>query len=195
MIVNRRKTRKRKMRGGIGEIHGFPLCTDLSQFKITDEQLLTFKRAVPTPMDCFINALQILGVVNNITANIMRISSAGKTGFTTEEIEKVFIFLSGNNHDFKATGSSQEFSEWIAKNLLPGHVVFAGHQGNVNHVYLIGRQVNGTIVYIDPQSAIFCDLSTAECQRYLTNNKVYRLMFNSIEKLSPEQITQLGFVL
>ena len=194
MVVSKRKTR-RKMRGGIGEIHGFPPCTSLSQFKITDEQILTFKRAVPTPMDCFINALQILGVVDNVTANIMRISSAGKTGFTTEEIEKIFVFLSGHNHDFKATGSPQEFSDWITAHLLPGHVVFAGHEGNVNHVYLIGRQVNGTIVYIDPQSAIFCDLSTPECQAHLMNNKVYRLMFNSLEKLSPEQLSHLGFVL
>ena len=183
------------MRGGIGEMHGFPPCINLSQFKITDEQLQSFNRALPTPMDCFINALQILGVVNNITANIMRISSAGKTGFTTEEIEKVFILLSGHNHDFKPTGSSREFSEWITINLLPGHVVFAGHQGNINHVYLIGRQVNGTIVYIDPQVGIFCDLSKEECQAYLTNNKVYRLMFNSVDKLNPEQLRLLGFVL
>jgi len=183
------------MRGGIGEQYGLPHCTILSQFKITDEQLLTFKRTAPTPMDCFINALQILGVVNNITANIMRLSSAGKTGFTTEEIEKIFIFISGHNHDFKPTGSSQEFSEWIAKNLIPGHVVFAGHQGDINHVYLIGRQINGTLVYIDPQVGMYCDLSKEECQRYLTNNNVYRLMFNSADKLSPEQLSLLGFVL
>ena len=194
MGFNRRKTRK-KMRGGMGEQYGFPPCNFLSQFKITDEQLLSFKRTAPTPMDCFINALQILGVVNNITANIMRLSSAGKTGFTTEEIEKIFIFISGHNHDFKATGSPQEFAEWIAANLIPGHVVFAGHQGDINHVYLIGRQVNGNLVYIDPQAGIFCDLSSPECQRYLTNNRVYRLMFNSLDKLSPEQLRLLGFVI
>jgi hypothetical protein len=194
MVVSKRKTR-RKMRGGIGEIHGFPPCTSLSQFKITDEQIMSFKRAVQSPMDCFINTLQILGVMNSMTANIMRISSAGKTGFTKEEIEKIFIFLSGHNHDFKSTASSQQFSEWIAKFLYPGYAVFAGHEGGTNHVYLIGRKIDGTIVYIEPQLGIICDLSSLECQEYLKNNKVYRLMFNSVEKLSPEQITQLGFVL
>lgn len=183
------------MRGGIGETQGFPQCNNLSQFKITDEQLLGFKRTAPTPMDCFINALQIIGVIDNITANIMRLSSAGKSGFTSEEIEKIFIFLSGHNHDFKATGSSQEFSEWISKNLVPGHVVFAGHEGGNNHVYLIGRTIDATIVYIDPQLGILCDLSSEECQGYLKNNRVYRLMFNSVEKLSPEQLRFLGFVL
>jgi hypothetical protein len=195
MGLNKRKTRRRKMQGGIGETHGFPPCNNLSQFKITDEQILGFKRISPTPMDCFINALQILGVIDNITANIMRISSAGKTGFTSEEIEKIFIYLSGHNHDFKSTGSPQEFSEWIAKNLLPGYVVFAGHEGGNNHVYLIGRELGGKLLYIDPQVGILCDLSTEECQGYLINNRVYRLLFNSVEKLSPGQLTQLGFIL
>ena len=192
---HKRKTRKRKMRGGIGEEHGFPQCNSLSQFKITDDQLLNFKRAVPSPMDCFINALQILGVVNSITANIMRISSLGRNGFTREEIEKIFIMLSGYNHDFKSTESSEEFSQWIGTLLLPGHIVFAGYEGNTKHVYLIGRRIDGILVYIDPQLGIFCDLSTLECQEYLKNNRVYRIMFNSTEKLSPDQLSQLGFVL
>ena len=192
---HKRKTRKRKMRGGIGEEHGFPQCNSLSQFKITDDQLLNFKRAVPSPMDCFINTLQLLGVIDTITANIMRISSAGRTGFTKEEIEKIFVMLSGHNHNFKSTESSQEFSEWIGSLLLPGHVVFAGYEGNTRHVYLIGRRIDGIILYIDPQLGILCDLSTIECQQYLMNNRLYRLMFNSVEKITPEQLSQFGFVL
>lgn len=193
MVLNKRKTRK-KMRGGVGEMHGFPPCTILSQFKITDEQLLSFNRAVPSPMDCFINALQILGVVNSITANIMRISSSGRIGFSKEEIETIFVMLTGYNHDFKSTESFEEFSQWIGKLLLPGHVVFAGYEGNTKHVYLIGRRIDGMLVYIDPQVGIVCDLSTKECQGYLVNNKIYRLMFNSAEKLSLEQLRQIGFV-
>ena len=66
---HKRKTRKRKMRGGIGEEHGFPPCNNLSQFQITDEQLLSFNRTVPSPMECFINALQILGVLQKVQKN------------------------------------------------------------------------------------------------------------------------------
>lgn len=193
MAVNRKKTRKRKMQGGIGELRGFPPCNSLSLFPITNEQIISFNRGIQSPMDCFINVMQLLGIVNNLTANIMRISAAGKTGFFQEEIEKIFIMLTGHNHDFKSTPNSQEFSKWIATYLPPGNVVFAGHEGQSKHVYLIGRTTDGHILYIDPQLGTICDLSLEECQTFISNNHTFRLMFNSESKLSPEQLRSLGF--
>ena len=192
MAVNKRKTRK-KMRGGIGELRGFPPCNRLSLFPITNEQIISFNRGIQSPMDCFINLMQLLGIINNLTANIMRISTAGKTGFFQEEIEKIFIMLTGHNHDFKSTPNSQEFSKWITTYLPPGNVVFAGYEGQSKHVYLIGRTVEGKIAYIDPQLGTICDLASEECQRHISNNHTFRLMFNSESKLSSEQLHLLGF--
>jgi hypothetical protein len=76
--------------GGMLEDHGLPKATELSQFGITDENLLTFDRVFPAPMDCFINALQLMGVLNPLTANIMRVSTLGVTGFTKPQIEIIF---------------------------------------------------------------------------------------------------------
>jgi len=193
MGLNRRKTRKMKMKGGVGEEYGLPPCVKLTYFRITDDQINAFKTVVKSPMDCFINAPQILNIVNNVTADIMRISTAGKTGFTQEEIEKIFIILSGYNHDFKGTTNSNDFSIFIANNLPPGNVVFAGHEGQSKHVYLIGRNFNGTIVYIDPQRGTICDLSLKDCQDFISNNKIFRLMFHSEYKLTLEQLQILGF--
>ena len=189
------KTRKRKMRGGIGEQHGFPFCDSLSLFPITNEQIASFSRNIQSPMDCFINALQLLGVINHLTANIMRISSAGKTGFLQEEIEKIFILITGHNHDFRAAPSSEDFSRWISTYLPPGHVVFAGHQGSSNHVYLIGRTLDGRISYIDPQLGTICDLQSEECQKFISDNTLFRLMFNSSTKLTSDQLRTLGFTI
>lgn len=184
---------KMKMKGGLGESYGLPPCVNLTYFRITDDQINSFETVVKSPMDCFINSLQLLGIINNVTADIMRISTAGKTGFTQEEIEKIFILLTGHNHDFKGTNSPDEFSIFIAKNLPPGNVVFAGHEGQSKHVYLIGRTLNGTIKYIDPQIGQICDLSLEHCQKLIINNKIFRLMFNSEYKLTPEQLQILGF--
>ena len=184
---------KMKMKGGLGEEYGIPPCVNLTYFRITDDQINSFETVVKSPMDCFINSLQLLGIINNVTADIMRISTAGKTGFTQEEIEKIFILLTGHNHDFKGTNSPDEFSIFIAKNLPPGNVVFAGHEGQSKHVYLIGRTLNGTIKYIDPQKGTICDLSLKDCQEFISNNKIFRLMFNSEYKLTPEQLQILGF--
>ena len=193
MTASKRKTRKRKLRGGLGEAYGFPPCTILSLFSITDEQIASFNRGVQTPMDCFINALQLLGVINDMTANIMRISAAGRAGFSQEEIEKIFILLTKHNHDFKATPNIAEFSTWIASHLPPGKVVFAGHEGQSNHVYLIGRAADGRILYIDPQLGTICDLSLEECQKLISDNHIFRLMFHSAGQLTPDQLHMLGF--
>lgn len=184
------------MKGGIGELKGLPICTHLSQFQITDQQILNFKSIVTTSqMDCFINALQILGYVDVKTANMMRISSAGRTGFTQEEIEKIFIVVQGYNFDFKSTSSPAEFSTWISAHLQPGHVVFAGYEGLVNHVYLIGRFQNGQIVYIDPQAGTICDLTTPACLQYISQQPILKLLFNSPTKLTPDNLKAIGFQL
>lgn len=195
MGLNRRKTRKMKMKGGLGEGYGLPPCVNLTYFRITDDQINSFKAVVHSPMDCFINSLQLLGIINNVTADIMRISTAGKTGFTQEEIEKIFILLTGHNHDFKGTNSPDDFSIFIAKNLPAGNVVFAGHEGQSKHVYLIGRTHDGIIKYIDPQIGQICDLSSEECQKFISNNKTFRLMFNSRDRLTRDQLQLLGFTI
>jgi hypothetical protein len=119
-----------KLRGGIGEQFGLPPCNILAQFEIQDNFITEFKRAVPKPADCFINALQLAGLIDSLNANIMRVSSAGTTGFTKEAIEKIFILLKRHNFDFKSTKNFDVFIRMIRERLQPGHAVFAGYDTN-----------------------------------------------------------------
>jgi hypothetical protein len=171
--------------GGILEDHGLPEVNELSQFRITDENLLNFNRVFDVPMDCFINALQLMGVFNPLTANIMRVSTLGVTGFTKPQIEIIFSFTFGHNFDFKPTKSYHEWAQWINRYLQPNHVVFAGY---TEHVFIIGRMANGTLVYIDPQVPAFCNLDTdTACQSHLLGKDDYYLLFNSTEQLTKDQ--------
>ena len=168
-----------------------PKCTTLSQFKISDENIAGFKRFVDKPMDCVINALQIFGALDNYSSNILRISCAGDAGFYKEQIEKIFILLLGNNFDFQSSDNYQEFVEVIEKTLLPGHGVFAGYTG---HVFIIARKKNGVIMLIDPhRSSILCEID--KCQDYIRDNKEFYLLFQSPEKLTPGQLSSMGFYL
>jgi hypothetical protein len=187
-LRNNKKIRKnrnlKKMKGGLLESHGLPQCNKLSQFKISDDNILKFNRHFQVPMDCFINAMEIMNVLDSRTANIMRISTLGKTGFTKEEIELIFIYNFGTNFDFKKTNIYDEWSNWIATYLQPGHIVFAGY---TNHVFLIGRLLDNTIVYIDPQIPTFCNLDDPNCSQYVQNKNEWYLLFNSQELLTEEQ--------
>lgn len=183
------------MRGGIGEELGLPPCETLSVFSITNQQIQSFTREVHSPMDCFINALQLLGVINSVTANIMRISTAGKSGFQLEEIEKIFVLLTGFNHSFRAIPNPADFSRIIAENLPPGHAVFAGHEGQSKHVYLIGRTDDKRLIYIDPQLGTLCDLASDDCFKLISGNTLFRILFHSTTKLTSEQLRRIGFVI
>uniref|UniRef100_A0A6C0HQ92 Uncharacterized protein n=1 Tax=viral metagenome TaxID=1070528 RepID=A0A6C0HQ92_9ZZZZ len=119
-----------KLRGGIGEQFGLPPCNILAQFPIQDNFITEFKRAVPKPADCFINALQLAGLIDSLNANIMRVSSAGSTGFSKESIEKIFILIKNHNFDFKSSKNFDVFLKMIRERLIPGHAVFAGYDTN-----------------------------------------------------------------
>jgi len=151
-----KKTTKHKIVRNVRIKNSFPECNILSQFKISDENIMNFKRYLKSPMDCVINALQLMGVLDTISSNMLRISCVGTSGFEKEQIEKIFILYGGVNFEFKSTKDFNEFASIIENQLLPGNVVFAGYTG---HVFIIGRYLNGQLVYIDPQLNIILRIS------------------------------------
>jgi len=178
-------------KGGIGEERGFPQCTSLSQFKMTNESITKFGRHFQSPNDCFINALELFGILDVKSANLMRISSAGQSGFSKSQIEIIFIYILGNNFDFKPTNNYDEFASWIHTLLHPGFAVLGGYKG---HVFLIAKLADNTIIYIDPQippNGIICDVRQCENQYLKNSPKPWYLLFNSVEKLSNIQQQQI----
>jgi hypothetical protein len=188
-----RKSRRLKKKGGYHDRADverlFPIDT-FTQFAITDASINGFQRMVASPMDCFINALQIIGIINNISANLMRISSAGVTGFSKEQIESIFLLVLKRNVEFKSTTDFDEFFAMIRANLNTGFVCFCGYTG---HVFLIGKKTDGTIVYIDPQVSQLCNLDDPACQAYVRDKDRYFILFNSDRIIPDENIRQLGF--
>jgi len=170
----------------------------LSQFPITDENFYNFKRYLKSPRDCVINALQIIGILDSQNANILRISCAGNNGFVKEQIEKIFIFITGNKYEFMKINNYELFSTKIKENLKIGHVVFAGYTG---HVFLIGKKQSGEIVYIDaqqPSEQALCSLngeSFQKCEDLIKNKSEYYLLHYSPTKLTDKEIRNYGFMI
>lgn len=187
-----RKSRRLKKKGGYHnreDIERLFPTTTFTQFAITDDSINGFQRMIASPMDCFINAMQIIGIINNISANLMRISSAGVTGFSKEQIESIFLLVLRRNVEFKSSDNFQEFSSTIYANLAPNHVCFCGYTG---HVFLIGRKADGSIMYIDPQVGQLCNLDDPTCQAYVRDKPRYFILFNSYNVIPDENIRQLG---
>lgn len=176
--------------GGMLENEGLPQATILSQFAITDENLRNFNRTFNNPRDCVINALHIMGIIDNVTANIMRIvNNRQYNTITKEQIEIIFAYVIGKNFEFKSTTNYNKWYNFINTYLTPGNVVFAGYIG---HVFLIGRSMDNKIIYIDPhvpQSP--CDLNLPECQQYLLGKNRWFVLCHSQQTLTQEQADKI----
>jgi hypothetical protein len=137
---------------------------EVAQFPITNEQLTNIQRTVVKPRDCVVNAMEIIGIADSRSADIMRIM-VGDVGVQAEQIEDIFQFLFKRPFVFTYDSDINKLSNYVAENLKINHVIFLGvHYINGDkHVFLIGKDMNGGIIYIDPQNPLLCDLRYQEC--------------------------------
>lgn len=148
-----------------------PIINEMSKFEITNEAIERFSRYLMSPMDCVINALQLLQLITNETADIMRITSIGNTGIEKRQIELIFMYLKNHNFEFR----EMMIYEWeeIIHNLPDsdsGTTLFCGYStGSDKHVFLISRNNANELAYIDPQSDSICNIYNEEC---LINNVI-----------------------
>ena len=69
-----------------------------SLFPFTNAQLSKFESVIQqqlSPNDCAINAMQLIGILDYVSANILRISCVGKSGMQKSEIEGIFDLAMG----------------------------------------------------------------------------------------------------
>lgn len=58
------------------------------------------------------------------------------------------------------------------------------------HVFLIGKDQHGTIVYIDPQMNAFCDLKHADCFLYIKDASEYFILQCTANAMQIQQVIQ-----
>ena len=175
------------------------------QHQITEENLKTFRRHVKSPMDCVINALQIIGVLDNFSSNLIRLTCVGQQGITQEQIQNIFTLYSviqETPYEFlfmEARGFNQAkvFEDVIIAGLQPQNILFCGYEKNgFKHVFLLGRYLDGRIMYIDPQvgkNGTVCDIHQAECYKYISGaQKYYILHYNPTKKLTKKRIKEMN---
>jgi hypothetical protein len=136
--------------GGLGEELGFPPCSKLTLFDMDVPKLLQFQRSVNSGTDCFTTALQIFGLIQPVSADIMRLAYQNKQ-VEQSAMESVFIYLTRFNFCFQEFSSFRDFAV-ILDQVPKGKAVFAGYKVNgTGHVFIIYRKLLGQYAIIDPQ--------------------------------------------
>lgn len=190
---------KKLVKGGLRIPNlNLPICDILATYYIDDNNISNFYRGINSPMDCFINALQLIGVLNNSCSNYMRISSAGQSGFTKEQIEKIFILFDGFNYEFDRTPDSNQFNIQV-NNINPNECILAGYSTpSFSHVFIIARNQNGVLIVLDPQQLFQGGI--IEYSNYIqfmpqpSFGVYYHILFKSSTKITDIQARAIGFV-
>jgi len=159
---------------------------ELLQYPIQLDNLCLFRRLIQTEYDCVINALQIIGLIDDTTSQLLRISSAGQqTGFTQDQIGKIFTLYTKQQCKFLGPESWDNFKKELTDKLKPQHVTIVGEiKDNIKHVFLIAN-INSKFIYIDPhiKDYAFCGLDEdPNCLNLIQDKDGYYLLFKNLDK-------------
>ena len=62
------------------------------------------------------------------------------------------------------------------------------------HVFVLARNSNGEIMYLEPQFNLICSMSDPNCNSYIqAQGREYFILYHSQTKLSQIELQQMGF--
>ncbi len=150
---------------------------EVAQFNITDDAIFKFRRWIKKPRDCVINAMELLNILNQQNADIARIM-VGDKGLTIDQIEQIFSLIEPNyTWRFYRFTKLETLAEFTNNKLNPSNAIFCGYLGEQGrHVFLIAKNIDGDVLYIDPQVNELCNLEESTCIKFINNNQAYFIL-------------------
>ena len=146
----------------------------VATFQINNDSIIKFRRWVKKPKDCVINAMELIGILDQQSADIARIF-IGDTGVNINQIEDVFRLVQPLfQWKFVKLNDLIELVKITNDDsiLKRSQAIFCGYlDNNFGHVFLIAKNNNGKAYYIDAQVNEVCDLN--KCENYIINKKGY----------------------
>lgn len=173
----------------------------LPYFPITDDNLYQFRKFVQVPRDCVINAMQLVRIVDERAADIMRIL-VGDKGVTPDQIIQIFQYTFRKKYIFNLV-EVPELLKMLENDLYFPRLtsIFVGIENNLDdgsinkHMIIIGKNIGGQSINIDPQNPTLCNLNLPECQNAVfgKNPKVFLIM-EVVEPLPNMQVVPMEVV-
>lgn len=138
----------------------------IAAIPITQEQIFQTSRLLAAPRDCVINAMQLLGIVPQDTAAVMRIM-VGDTGLLPDQVTRIFEFVYRRPFilEYQPISNLPLLDQELE--MLPfSHAAFVGirYPTGSGHVFIVGKSDTGSLVYLDPQRPTLCNLYDINCK-------------------------------
>tara|TARA_Y100000592_G_C5465742_1_gene316589 strand:- start:202 stop:846 length:645 start_codon:yes stop_codon:yes gene_type:complete len=180
--TNRRTTRDKNIKENREKLK-------IHQFGFSDININVFKRGLKKPKDCVINAMQMLGIIEETPADLMRVLVGENFGITKEQLQSCFEILYRKENlswRFETYTNITTLSNFVKDKLSPSRAILCGYDNK--HVFLIAKSENGEMFMIDPQLDLpnnMCSLSHGEsrdkCFDLIGNKEKYHILKSYIK--------------
>lgn len=153
----------------------------IAQYKVTPQIIyntVNLPRLNRCKMDCVVNAMEIIGVINKEEAGIER-TRIGPTGIIPEHFLQKFNQVNPEYIYKFVQISMNELIPWVNKDMPKLTMIFCGYkdQNNNGHVYIIAKDYNGNKFLLDPQmNPPICELINMDCFSYISNKSSYYIL-------------------
>jgi hypothetical protein len=128
-------------------------------FDIKNEDLDTFHRLVRKPKDFAINALQLLHVLDQKCADLLRIT-VGDIGITENQFLDILAYRY-QNYRFKFYPITLYDLILLARDYLEINKTILC--STTNHIFFLAKNYLHQIFYIDPTLQIYCNITEQSC--------------------------------
>ena len=133
-------------------------ASSVALFVLPPEFVKDFSRTKNNPIDCVINALQLLGIVDMSCSHLLRVVI--KEQLNNNQIDEIFEWVyQGSGYAFKmtdmtSTTNNDSFKQFATNSLPMGHAAIFGVQwkspGQGGHVFVIAKGTDNQVYLIDP---------------------------------------------
>lgn len=207
---NRKRTKnhsyKKIIVGGtpLSSLQGMPQINIMAYFSINQEKIAQFSRFFASNTDCVITGLQMMGVFDDKTAEMFRISEHFKQmrgipgGINQYEIELFCMIGTGYNFDITFYDTIEQWATTL--NILPTSSGVFCYVNNPRleggHAFIVFKGNDDKLYLIDPQASnyaggtqIYCELQNSECYKFVSNFIApYGILSRSNQPLKPENL-------
>lgn len=189
----------------------------LCLFKFPELIITEFRNFIHSSRDCVVSVMQLIGIIDTYTANILRILF---TGITQDQIIGIITLYAGyklhpTKYPFKykfqnlttyilgVMESSDPISEWIEfSKIKPNQGVFTWMEfvdrvtgAFYRHCVYIVRNTEGVLQVIDPQKEPSNRILPLDryFSTYVTRLSVLEMLYRSKERLTIDDLVAMGF--
>lgn len=131
---------------------------EISEFDITYEHILNFRKIVQEPRYYMINAMEYMNILSKKCADFMRFS-VNKNGVSLSQFLEILKYIFPNYLWKNSPISFSNLQNFVTLIMKPNKIIFCNAEiNNQCHIFLLYKNIDNEVIYINPLQQILLNI-------------------------------------